>query len=415
MKILIVNTFDKVGGAARSAYRLHEALLKQGVDSQMLVQSKSSNDFRVLGPETKLRKALCRIRPAADRLPLHLYKHRANTPFSPAYMPFSDVAGRINALAPDIVHLHWITSGMMRIEDIAKINAPIVWSLHDDWAFTGGCHIKWQCDKFMTVCGSCPRLGSNKDNDLSRKVFNRKKDAYSKTKSLTIIGLSRWLADCASKSSLLENKKILNIPNPIDTKTFSPYEKKDARKLFNLPDSKSLVLFGSNGSVTDINKGFNLLLEALDELQGSDIELVVFGSDRPQSTNNIKQKTHYLGHLYDDISLRALYSAADVMVVPSLQENLSNTIMESMACGTPVVGFNTGGNSDLIEHEKNGYLADPFDTKDLARGVKTILDSENYAAFSQHARDKVLREFDDQVVVGKYLELYEQLIAIPVD
>ena len=149
MKVLIVNTSDIEGGAARAAYRLHKALLTEGVDSQMLVQSKSSDDFTVLGPQTKFQKAMGKLRPTLDSIPVRRYPERTKTLFSPSWVPFAGLVDKINAINPDVVHLHWIAGGMMRIEDLAKINAPIVWSLHDNWAFTGGCHIMWECERYQ--------------------------------------------------------------------------------------------------------------------------------------------------------------------------------------------------------------------------------------------------------------------------
>jgi len=410
MKILIVNTSDIQGGAARAAYRLHQALLTEGVDSQMLVQSQSSDDFTVIGPQTKVQKALGKLRPTLDSLPVHRYKDRTKTLFSPSWLPFSSIVERINSINPDVVHLHWIAGGMIRIEDLPKIKAPIVWSLHDMWAFTGGCHYDEECGAYQKQCGTCPVLGSNKLQDLSHKVWLRKKANFDKIANLNIIGLSRWLADCAKQSSLLQDALVFNLPNPIDTSTFAPFDKQQARALLNLPQDKNLVLFGAMGAISDPRKGFKELAEALTHLDADNTELVVFGSSQPKTSQGLKQKAHYLGQLHDDVSLRVLYSAADVMIVPSLQENLSNAIMESLACGTPVVGFAIGGNSDLIEHQVTGYLAKPYSATDLAQGIEWVLNASNYQKLSQNARDKVLREFDSQVVAKKYIDLYNQII-----
>jgi len=372
MKILIVSKSDIQGGAARAAYRLHHSLLAEGVDSQMLVQSKSSDDFTVIGLQTKFQKAIGIIRPTLDSIPVLRYKERTKTLFSPSWVPFSNVVERINEINPDVVHLHWITGGMMRIEDIAKIKAPIVWSLHDMWAFTGGCHYDEECAGYQKQCGACPVLGSQQDKDLSCKIWLRKQTAFAQLPNMTIIGLSKWLADCASSSSLFANNPVVNLPNPLDTDLFSPSDNTQARALFNLPADKKLILFGAMGATSDPRKGFKELAQALENLS-SDYELVVFGSSQPQTPQNFKQKAHYLGHLHEDVSLRVLYSAADAMVVPSLQENLSNAIMESLACGTSVVGFDIGGNADLIDHQINGYLAKPFETTDLAKGINWVL------------------------------------------
>jgi glycosyltransferase involved in cell wall biosynthesis len=409
MKILFLNASDIQGGAARAAYRLHSAILAQGEDCQMLVQSKYLDDFTVLGPSTKFKKAIGKMRPTIDSIPVWRYKEGTKALFSPSWLPFSCIPDMINKLSPDIVHFHWIAGGLLSIEDIAKIKAPIIWSLHDMWAFTGGCHYDDHCAGYQKNCGSCPVLGSNSDRDLSRKIWIRKQTSFAKLSNITIIGLSKWLADCAISSKLFEKNLVLNLPNPIDTKIFSPFDQDKARNLLNLPQDKKLILFGAISATSDPRKGYEQLVRALDALP-EDYELVVFGSSKPKGPKNFKQNVHYLGQIHDDISLRVLYSAADVMVVPSLQENLSNAIMESLACGNPVVGFEIGGNSDLIEHEHNGYLAKPYNIKDLAYGINWVLQHDNPKSLGHAAREKVLKEFDSQVVSKKYIELYKKIL-----
>jgi Glycosyltransferase len=410
VKILIVNTSDTQGGAARAAYRLHRALLVEGMGSQMLVQSKSSDDFTVIGASTKLTKLLATCRSLLDALPVLMYKNRTQTLFSPSWLPFSGMVKKINDLNPDVVHLHWICGGMLRIEDIAKIKAPIVWSLHDMWAFTGGDHYDEGAGNYLALCGYCKVLGSDKANDISRWFFKRKQKTYAKKSNMTIVGLSSWLNDCSKSSTLLKVKAHINLPNPIDTSIYLPLDKAAARDLLRLPQDKKLVLFGGMAATSDPRKGYKELSDALGLLKFDDIELVVFGGSSPKVAESFNFKTHYLGQLYDDMTLRVLYSAADVMVVPSIQENLSNAIMESLACATPVVAFDVGGNGDMVKHKENGYLARPFDTNDLAMGIEWILNAPNYNVLSASARNKVVREFDSRVVAKRYIKLYNGVI-----
>jgi glycosyltransferase involved in cell wall biosynthesis len=403
MKILIVNTSDIHGGAARAAYRLHRSLLDEGVESRMLVQSKSSNDLTVIGPKSKIQQAVGKIRFAMDSLPGRYYKNISKTLFSSGWVPFSRIVNRINEINPDVVHLHWIAGGMMPIEDLAKIKAPIVWSLHDMWPFTDGYHYDSAFDIQNYGLAEEPKVF------IQPKNFKRKANTYRKLNRLTIIGLSKWLKDCSWQSKLLGDKPHINFPNPIDTSTFSPINKIQARAFFNLPVDKKIILFGALGAVSDRRKGSRELFEALEHVS-ADYELVIFGSNEPQNSQSLQQKANYLGYLNDDVSLHMLYCAADVMVVPSLQENLSNSIMESLACGIPVVGFNIGGNPDLIDHKLNGFLAKPFDTSDLAKGIEWVLNSDMYDHLCQNARKKVLREFENHVVALKYIKLYEKII-----
>jgi len=411
MKVLIVSTFDIQGGAARAAYRLHKSLLVQDIDSQMLVQNKSGDDFTIIVEDKKSIKYFNKLRPIIDSLPVRFYKNRLKTLFSSSWVGFSNIVDKINKIDPDIVHLHWICGGMIKIEDIARIKAPIVWSLHDMWAFTGGCHYDEGCGDYKNSCGNCKVLGSNKEKDLSRKVFKRKQKTYSQKQNMTIIGLSHWLQVVAKGSSLFNTKKVINLPNPIDTAIFKPFDREKARELWNLPKDKKLILFGAMSATSDSRKGFDELSEAMHKLTDRNVEFVVFGSSEPKVSQNFGFNTHYLGQLHDVASLVTLYSAVDVMIVPSLQENLSNAIMESLSCGTPVVCFNIGGNSDMVIHKENGYLAEPFNTTDLANGIEWVLNTPNYKDLCKNAREKVVKEFDSKIVAKKYIALYNSILS----
>ena len=404
MKILIVNTSDIQGGAARAAYRLHQSLLEQDIDSQMLVQNKSSDDYRALAvSQTKLQKVISKLRPHIDSIPVKFYKNRTKTAFSPANIPFSNIVDRINEINPDIVNLQWICGGLIKIEDLLKIKAPIIWTLHDMWAFTGGCHYDENCFGYEKTCGNCPVLGSNKVNDLSKKIFNQLKD-------MRIVNVSNWLTNCTKKSTLLGNHKSMTIPNPLNTNKYKIYDKNETRRLWNLPKNKKLVLFGAIGGSKDFRKGYKELKESLYKLKIKDIEFVVFGSSEPEESENLGFKTHYFGHLHDDVSLITLYNSVDVMIVPSLQEAFGQTASEAMSCGVPVVAFGTTGLLDIVEHKVNGYLATPFDTDDLAQGIEWILNNKEYSKLTINARNKIVNEFDNAVVAKQYIKLYNDVL-----
>jgi glycosyltransferase involved in cell wall biosynthesis len=247
---------------------------------------------------------------------------------------------------------------------------------------------------------------------LSRRVYLRKKKAFSAIDPLHIIGLSRWLHDTAQKSPLLARTDHVCLPNPIDTTIFKPLNQAECRRVWNLPENKKLILFGAMGALSDPRKGFRQLTKALETFRDrADIELAVFGAGKPARPHKFGFKTHYSGVLYDDVSLVTLYNAVDVMVVPSLQENLSNTIMESLACGTPVVAFDIGGNPSLVDHKKNGYLAKPYDSTDLGKGISWLRDAEQYSKLSQDAMQKVKREFDSPMVAKRYIDFYKNVMS----
>ena len=412
IKVLNISTKDIKGGAAIAAYRLHRGLCTVEVDSKMLVQEKTCDEFKIIGPDTNYKKIKAIIRPFIDTLISNqkLEKKENRALFSSAWVPLSGIAEKINILNPDIVHLHWIAGGMIRIEEIAKIESPIVWSLHDMWAFTGGCHYSNNCNKYIRHCYKCPVIDSKRIYDQSFRIFKRKDKTFSKINNLTIVGLSSWIASCAKESMLFHDKRVINLPNLIDTKYFKPMDKKIARELLNLPNHKNLILYGAMNATSDPRKGFRELASALYKIKGKNIELVVFGSNRPPNAPYFGFPTHYLGRFNDDISLMVLYNSADIMIVPSLQENLSNVIMESLACSTPVVAFNIGGNSDLIEHKQNGYLAEPYKTSDLAKGVEWILRYPKPQELKENARKKIVDFFEMQKVSNRYKALYEEIL-----
>ncbi|MDC1038960.1 glycosyltransferase family 4 protein [Candidatus Thioglobus sp.] len=400
------------GGAARAAYRLHRSLLEQGIDSQMLVQDKIGDDSTVIGPDSKFTKLLAKVRPTIDSLPVKFYRESAKSLFSPSWLGFNSISKKINDLNPDIVHLHWICGGMLRIEDLSTIKAPIVWSLHDMWPFTDGLHYCEDTSSYIKERGKSRALWSNNSGSLSRKVFKRKQNTYKKLNNLHIVGLSSWINNCSMSSTLLKEKKHINLPNPINANIFKPLDKSASKYIFNLPTDKKLVLFGAMDATTDPRKGFDELVKSLERLDRNDVELIVFGSSKPKEKSQISTrfKINYIGQLSDDVSLTILYNAVDVMVVPSLQENLSNSIMESLSCGVPVVAFDIGGNKDMVTHMKNGYLATPFDTQDLKNGINFILNHKNYNSISNNARNIVLQDFDSKIVSTRYIELYKSIL-----
>jgi len=412
VKILIVNTSDIQGGAARAAYRLHHGLNKHGITSEILCNDKTSDDYTVeLVAYSLLRKLRAKASSFFDRIALRKYKSKSKTLFSQSKYSSGDALNAINNSDADIIHLHWINHGMLSVEDIANINKPIVYSLHDMWIFTGGCHYDEECGNYIKACGECKVLKSTDEKDLSRRVYNRKYSSFSKKNNITFIALSDWLKKSAQSSSLLSDKKVVNIPNPISVNKFKTIDKNNCLDLWNLPHNKKLILFGAMGATSDPRKGFKELSQAINLSDLKDVELVVFGSSKPKESTDYQYKIHYLGTLSDDVSLVTLYNAVDVMIVPSLQENLSNAIMESLACGTPVVGFDIGGNSDLIDHKQNGYLAKPFDTSDLSQGIRWVIEHKDHKQLKLNARNKVLKEFDEDVVIPKYIKLYNNILT----
>ncbi|AFZ36679.1 glycosyl transferase group 1 [Stanieria cyanosphaera PCC 7437] len=415
MKVTHVNRSDSGGGAAIAVYRLHQGLLNLGIDSQILVDDKNSDDYTVIGSPSIFGKGWGKIQSTLDNLPLRFYRHRDRVHFSLQWLP-SKINTRLDVIAPDLIHLHWIGGGYFPVEKIAQFNRPIVWTLHDMWAFTGGCHYSQQCDRYKQSCGQCPILKSNQNWDFSRWLWQRKAKAWQNI-DLTIVTPSKWLAQCANASSLFKDSRIEVIPNGLNIKKYRPIDKQLAKDLLNLPQDKQMILFGAISATRDPRKGFNLLQTALKYLSLSTLpersELVVFGSSQPVQKLDLGFKTHYLGYLYDELSLTIAYAAADVMVVPSTQEAFGQTASEALACGTPVVGFNATGLQDIVDHQQNGYLATPYDPEALAKGIAWILEEnpERRQRLSICARAKIEQQFTVERQAQTYLKLYEDILV----
>lgn len=408
MKIAMVNHSDINGGAARAAWRIHHALRQSGVDSRMYVNRASAGDWTVTGPNDKIEKALGMLRSPLGGMTTRLLKTGNPILHSPAILP-SSWPKRLNMSDADIVHLHWVNGEMMSVVDISRITKPVVWTLHDMWAFCGAEHYtvdyRWR-DGYKT--NNRPEYESG--FDLNRWTWQRKLKAWKKP--MHIVTPSRWLADCARQSVLMRDWPISVIPNALDVDSWQPVEKKLARQLMNLPTDCPLLAFGAIGGGQDPRKGMDLLLMALDHLRGQfqDLQLVVFGQNAPRELPDFGFPIHYTGHLHDDLSLRVLYSAADAMIIPSRQDNLPNTGVEALACGTPVIAFNTCGLPDIVTHQETGWLAKAFDTEDLAKGIQWVLNDEiRLVSLSKRARKSAVEKFSYEVVSKKYISLFEMI------
>ena len=414
MRPLLLSTFDRIGGAARAVYRLHRGLRGIGLDSRLLVQRKVTDDPTVHGPGGRFAKAAALARPFLDSLPLLRYPARDDGLFSPALLP-DGIAGRVAAMRGDLVHLHWVAGGFVRPESVPKLGLPVVWTLHDSWPFTGGCHVPGECVRYRGACGACPALGSRRERDLSRRLLQRKRRAWARA-PLTLVTPGRWLAEAARSSAAFQGARVEVIPNGIDLARFRPLDRSAARDLLSLPRDRSILLFGGVGSLADRNKGFPLLIEALDRLRSEaraqTLELVVVGLTEPERPPALPVPVRFVGPLGDEESMALYHAAADALVLPSRQENHPNMVVEAMACGTPTVAFRAAGLPDLVEHERTGYLAEPFESEGLARGIAWILEDETRRRrVGEEARARAERDHDLAKVARRYEALYEGLVG----
>ena len=409
MKILHLTTYES-GGAGKAVSRLHQGLIGANADSQMLVQKRVSDEDSVV--VNKLPERVRKARMSIEFLPTKFYPRRKQTSFSTQWLP-ERITTQVSSLNPDIIHLHWINHAFVQIETLAKLGKPIVWTLHDMWPFTGGCHYSENCKAYQAACGCCPILKSNRKLNLSALILQRKHKAW-KDLDISVVAPSRWLADCAKASSLFEKIDITVIPHGLNLQVYSPTEKVAARQQMGLPTDKTIVLFGALNATKDTRKGFALLAAAIQHLSHTSwkdsIELVVFGASKLPELESSGFGSSCLGHINNERQLALAYSAADVMVVPSTQEAFGQTAFEALACGTPVVAFDTTGLKDIVSHTYTGYLAKPFSTPDLAKGITWIIeDTKRHKILCAAARRVAEREFSLSLQAARYLSLYEKV------
>ena len=403
LNIVLLSYHNQNGGAGIACGRLAEALKKAGHQVSILVQEKTGDDNSIALNNSPWKKAMSWIRFILERLVyLPFEKNKADRfLFNPGRFG-QDLSQHPLIQQADIIHLHWVNFGMLSIQNIKQLlNAgkPVYWTLHDMWAFTGGCHHSGACMNFQQACGNCETFIKNPQaNDLSHQIWEEKMQAFQE-RNLHIITCSDWLKERAKKSSILKNQPIESIPNAIDTELFKPGNKADAKKSLGLEPSKKHVLFVAM-RVNAPKKGFHYLENALAGLDKSTTELIIVGN--AQELPELPLKTHKLGHISSPEKMIQIYQASDVFVTPSLEENLPNTIMEAMACGTPCVGFSIGGIPEMIDHQVNGYVADYQSTEDLTAGLNWTLVN----APEQAARQKAESSYAEAIIAAKHVKFY---------
>lgn len=418
MKVLIVNTSERTGGAAVAAGRLVEALNNNAVKATMLVRDKQSDEITVVG----LPKSwLSRWHFLWERLVIFVRMHFNYSRVFEVDLANagSDITRLREFREADVIHLHWINQGMLSLKGIRKIlksGKPVVWTMHDLWPATALCHYARGCHHYMSQCHQCPLLpGGGGDHDLSVSVWRRKQNMLS-AGTIHFVACSRWLEGEAKKSALLSGQHITSIPNPINTRVYCPQDQAEARRQMGLPVEGRIILFVSQ-KVTDERKGISYFVEAVNQMAEqhpelkADTHIAILGAHADAVASQLALPTHALGYLSDERQIVAVYNAADVFVTPSLEDNLPNTIMESMACGVPCVGFRVGGIPEMIDHRKNGYVAEFRQAADLARGIGWVLTEADRSALRSEALRKVKLSYSQSSVSLRYIELYQEALA----
>lgn len=402
MKVLLLNTYLH-GGAATACLRLENALQSEGVSVRTMHTDMAGNRWPFY----------------AERLLFLPFERDKSVRFSFSPANFGkDITQHPWVQEADVLHLHWVNQGFLSVEGIgalSQLGKPVVWTLHDMWTFTGGCHYSGACTNYERSCGNCPYLAKPSDRDLSHRIWSRKKEAYSPT--LRVVTCSEWLAKTARKSSLLQHMKVSSIPNPIDTNLFFPIDEELKRNFWrskNLnPENPKLLFVAMN--VAEERKGFRYLQESLQILKSQhhdfQLDIIVMGKAQEEALATLPYPVHALGLVRQQAELAMIYGASDVFVIPSLEDNLPNTVMEALACGTPVAGFATGGIPEMAGHLEQGYIAPQRDSQALADGIYWILQRADISVLRRQAREKVEAEYARPVVAAKYMKVYEEVLT----
>lgn len=422
MKIVQINYSDIDGGAARAAYRLHKGLLKIGEASVMIVRHKQTSDKEIILAQEPVISKNKDINFFKDDIQNYISCHRtemSNTIFSFSY-PGIDISKIPQAYTADIINLHWVAAFYQSPTTLRKLfdmNKPVIWTLHDQWAFTGGCHYTAGCGNYRNICESCPQLSNNLFN-LPSRILLDKVDLF-KNANLTIVTPSKWLKESAMESTLFKDLRIEVIPNSIETHVFIPLIKEEAKRRLGINPDMITLLFGTENAL-EKRKGYNELLQAVaycrsdsqfnSLLARNKIKLLVFGNPGKEMIQT-GVPIHSLGYVNSDKKLTEVYSAADLFVLPSLEDNLPNTMLESMSCGTPIIAFNVGGMPDLIHTGITGELVPVGDTVAMGEAILNMIsDKDKVTLMSNNCRAMIENNFCPDVQANKYLDLYRDLL-----
>jgi glycosyltransferase involved in cell wall biosynthesis len=409
MRVVHLSTSDRNGGAARNTYRLHRAFVDAGVDSRLIVAEKSTDDPSVFEAfPGKLQTLRHRIRRRLEAWPLRFYPHRTPTLFSLNWAP-NRAWRTVAAMRPDVVHLHWVNEGFVPIGHLRRLRAPLVWSLLDEWPMTGGCHYTGGCRRFVSVCGACPILRSKAPQDLSTRTFRAKQNAW-RGLAFNLILFSQQSAALARDSKIFGSQSTNVIAPPVDTSVYRPASRPEARSRLGLDPEAFVVVFGAT-DLGEHRKGFDLARAAIGSLTpnsgSASMILCTFGTNPDAALASIGSvPVRHFGHLSDESSIARLIAAADATLVPSREDTGPLITIESLACGTPVVGFPVGVTADLVQHERNGFLAKPFDPASLAAGLHWASAHRGEPGPRAIAREAALREADVRAQVPRYLAIY---------
>ncbi len=419
MKICLISKSDRAGGAAIASHRLFEALKNHGINVSLLVQHKRTEDPSIHNIANKnIVKLLYFFNFLIERLIL-IFKLK----FRKDWFSFSiaitgkDISDHPLVRSSDIIHIHWVNFGFLSLKDLHKLmqlKKPVAFTLHDMWMFTGGCHYNNGCFNFLSGCGNCPMLRFSGTRDLSFKHFRKKEKIFINNK-FHLITPTSWFSKFVADSAMFKNHNIVTIPNTLDSSIFKPRNKALLRKEYKLKNDKKYLLFGAP-NIYDERKGFLLLKKALEKLYyehtefANKVEILIFGKTKHDFERWLLFPYTVFHYIEDEKMLAQLYNIADITIVPSRQETFGQTASESIACGTPVVAFNTSGQAEIIQHQKNGYLAKAFNIDDLKNGILWLLNNNDKDQMQEHIINSFHSRYSQSIIVKKQISFYRNLL-----
>lgn len=410
IKLLHLSQTDDGAGAGKAAFRIHKSMLNMGYLSQMLVANKRTADPTVVG----LNRGIISRSRVCEWMETKIGQRLATDQtvfFSSASCSQFNFANHPDVKRADIICLYWVNGGFISPESLSSINKPIIWRLSDIWPFSGGCHYPGSCTNFVSNCGNCHQLKASGINDYSRRLWQRKYNAW-KDLDMTIVAPSQWMATLAKQSSLFKKSQIKIIPTGVDVSIFKPQSQRDIRSKLNIPNKNFVIAFGALDPENDIRKGYLEFREVLSYLASSHmasrISAIIFG--RHQFKNEeLPIDAHFVGQLKHD-ELAEIYNAADIMTITSLEDNLPNTAIEAISSGTPVCGFDIGGMPDIIRDGWNGILVPLQDCHSLARGIIQILENEKLKnRMASNSRLHAVEKFSLEKQAIKFSKLINQI------
>ncbi len=415
LEVIHLNSTNGPSGAARASWRIHQSLLKKGVSSDYLIGFPVVPPASELCMEDNFSKVLLQLSRKSENFLLKRFETRVPYDFSIGFPDFFTLS-RLAKRKDRVLHLHWINRGFLGLRSLRTPVEPIVWTLHDMWPITGGCHYSFECQEFKRNCAHCPGT----DGVFAKRVIewsHHRKSRCLRESRIAFVVPSKWLAKILAQSSILSSHHVEVIPNPIDVKLFRPIQRSIAREILGLPQSARILMFCAEKPGENVRKGLGILKEALRLLKQSetktsrDLLLIVLGNSQRELKVSFPYPAIDVGFVGDELSMMMYYNAADVYVHASIADNSPNTVVESLSCGTPVVGFDIGGVRELISINESAFLANSVGPEPLHDAIRNSLAASPLEFASRMAvYEAVVRQHSFSVIADRYISIYDNLL-----